>query len=378
MRKKTKEEFQVFLSQLEDTNATLDYFVDFEKVRNNVNKIYSKLTKLNKLFEKKDLKKAIEEIYLEDKSVFNILNILIAVRKKETKVAYKGKYKELREFFSTPDDIYEFIKLTKLEEIFKNEEIKNLVGYVYGVEVGLDTNARKNRSGKNMAGIIEKMFKQNEIKYDKEVSSENYKELLSLGEDIKVFDFVVEIEKTYLIEVNFYATSGSKLNEVARSYTDIAPKINKNENFEFVWITDGVGWNDAKNKLEEAYYNIPSIYNLKTIQEFIDKLKEEKKNRVKKVLENNAPESVGIYENSEVEKISKNSDIFEYYARWLYSETERKSDEIYLVEIFNSTYDGVGVYIESTEGEEYTIYDIESDEEELTEEDVSDPSEYFD
>ena len=29
---------------------------------------------------------------------------------------------------------------------------------------------------------------------------------------------------TYLIEVNFYSGGGSKLNEVARSYSDIAPK----------------------------------------------------------------------------------------------------------------------------------------------------------
>lgn len=49
---------------------------------------------------------------------------------------------------------------------------------------------------------------------------------------------------------------------MARSYSDIAPKINVVDGFEFVWITDGIGWNSARNKLEEAFNIIPQIYNL--------------------------------------------------------------------------------------------------------------------
>ena len=78
--------------------------------------------------------------------------------------------------------------------------------------------------------------------------------------------------KIYLIEVNFYSGGGSKLNEVARSYSDIAPKINSVQGFEFVWITDGIGWKSAKNKLQEAYSIIPSVYNLTNINEFITSL----------------------------------------------------------------------------------------------------------
>lgn len=71
----------------------------------------------------------------------------------------------------------------------------------------------------------------------------------------------------------FLSEYGSKLNEVASSYSDIAPKINAVEGFEFVWITDGIGWNSAKNKLQKAFNIIPSIYNLTSIQSFInDKL----------------------------------------------------------------------------------------------------------
>ena len=91
-----------------------------------------------------------------------------------------------------------------------------------------------------------------------------------LGDDEKRFDFVVETSsKVYLIEVNFYSGGGSKLNEVARSYSDIAPKINSVNGFEFVWITDGIGWKSAKNKLQETYGIIPSVYNLTSIYDFI-------------------------------------------------------------------------------------------------------------
>jgi type II restriction enzyme len=95
-----------------------------------------------------------------------------------------------------------------------------------------------------------------------------------LGDDEKRFDFVVTTpNKTYLIEVNFYSGGGSKLNEVARSYSDISPKINSVNGFEFVWITDGIGWKSAKNKLQEAYSIIPSIYNLTTINDFIAQIR---------------------------------------------------------------------------------------------------------
>lgn len=76
-----------------------------------------------------------------------------------------------------------------------------------------------------------------------------------------------------MIETNFYNGGGSKLNETARAYTDIAPKINKYPKYEFIWITDGQGWHSAKNKLEEAFNIIPSVYNLATLKNFIIKIK---------------------------------------------------------------------------------------------------------
>lgn len=113
------------------------------------------------------------------------------------------------------------------------------------------------------------------MKYRKEVYSSEWPAITeALGTDKKRFDFVIEAKsKTYLAEVNFYSGGGSKLNETARSFTELAPKVNGVEGFEFLWVTDGKGWESAKNKLQEAYYTIPSVYNLTTLKDFLDELK---------------------------------------------------------------------------------------------------------
>ena len=272
-----KEQFKTFLSQLSETNATLDYFVDFQKVIGNVRKIALKLNQLNYLIGKDNLEEAINDLYEENPKVFEVLDILIAVRNKNTKTLDNtGKIVSLENYFSSPKSILEYICETRLAEVFKNKEITNLVDYVFGIEVGLDTNARKNRGGDNMSKAVSLLFDREEVYYKKEVNSTLFLDIESLGVDVKRFDFVIKTrKKTYLIETNFYNTGGSKLNEVARAYSEVAPKINQYENYEFVWITDGQGWLSAKNKLEEAYNTIPSVYNLTTLSKFVEKVKKE-------------------------------------------------------------------------------------------------------
>ncbi len=270
--------FDSFLAQLSETNATLDYFTDFEKVIHNTNKIAIKLNQLNYLIGKNDLQKAIKELYQENPKVFEVLDILLAVRKKDKKKTLNsnGEFVFLESYFASVQGVIDYIEQTGLADVFRNKNITNLVDYVFGVEVGLDTNARKNRGGENMAKAVALKFKSANIPFRSEVNSTEFREIKSLGQDLKRFDFVIQTKKkTYLIETNFYNSGGSKLNEVARSYTDLAPKINQYEKFEFVWITDGQGWLTAKNKLGEAYSLIPSIYNLANLDVFLLKVKSE-------------------------------------------------------------------------------------------------------
>ena len=272
------EQFKIFLSQLTETNATLDYFTDFKKIKSNVNKIAIKLNQLNYLIGKEDLNKAVYELYEENPKVFEVLDILIAIRKNKRAKTFnnKGEIILLDTYFETPELVLEFIEETGLAEVFKNKDISNLVDYVFGIEVGLDTNARKNRGGDNMSKAVSLIFDKAGVFYKKEVNNTIFPEIISLGADVKRFDFVIKTKrKTYLIEANYYNSGGSKLNETARSYSDVAPKINQYENYEFVWITDGQGWFSAKNKLEEAFNIIPSLYNLITLEDFIKKIQDE-------------------------------------------------------------------------------------------------------
>ena len=269
------EQFKIFLSQLSETNATLDYFTDFKKIKGNVSKIAIKLNQLNYLIGKADIKIAVNELYEENPKAFEVLDILIAIRKNKNAKTFnnKGEIVMLDSYFTSPESICEYIEETGLGEIFRNKDVKNLVDYVFGIEVGLDTNARKNRGGENMSKAVSLFFDKVKVFYKKEVSNTAFPEIVSLGADVKRFDFVIKTKKkTYLIEANYYNSGGSKLNETARSYSDVAPKINKYPNYEFVWITDGQGWLTAKNKLEEAYSIIPSMYNLVTLDNFINRV----------------------------------------------------------------------------------------------------------
>lgn len=274
----TKEQFDIFMSQLKETNATLDFYCDFKKINSNVEAIAIKLNQLNYLIGQDDLDGAIRRLWDENPKVFNIMDILIAVRTGDKKKAIleNGSVKLISRFFDNVQGVIDYIHGTGLDEVLQNKQVKNLVDYVFGVETGLDTNARKNRSGHLMEGQVSNILNKSYVKYRQEVYSTEYPELAVLGEDKKRFDFVIETSRCkYLIEVNFYSGGGSKLNEVARAYSELSPKINAVNGFEFVWITDGKGWYSARNKLEEAFYAIPNVYNLTSISEFIKQVKEE-------------------------------------------------------------------------------------------------------
>lgn len=265
--------FNLFMSQLKETNATLDFYCDFKKISKNVEEIAISLNMLNYLIGKEDLKAAVEALWRRDWRVFDTLHILIAVRKKDKKKFFDktGQFHTIQSLFQSVDGVMEFLEETGLSEIFRNKKITNLEDYVFGVETGLDTNARKNRSGKLTELLVARIFTNAGLEYREQVSSLEFPPVSSaLGVDQKVFDFAVTKNGvTYLIEVNFYSDGGSKLNEVARSYTELAPKINNLQKYEFVWITDGIGWNKARNKLQEAFTTIPNVYNLTTISDFI-------------------------------------------------------------------------------------------------------------
>lgn len=275
--KHRKIDFETFMAQLYETNATLDFYCDFEKIKNNVEGIAISLNTLNYLVGQEDMKAAVERLWERDQNVFQVLDILIATRRKDNK-KYLSPDKtahSISSLFQSPEGVLHFLDGTGLTKILQGREIKNLVDYVFGVEAGLDSNSRKNRSGHVMENWVHNILIQNHISCEKEVPCSQLPDVKRiLGKDIKRFDYVVRTPKTvYLIEVNFYSEGGgSKPSETARSYTELSPKINSIEGYKFVWITDGKGW-DGVGSFREAYEEIPYVYNLTTISSFIELIK---------------------------------------------------------------------------------------------------------
>lgn len=272
-------DFEQFMSQLSETNATLDFYTDFMKIRENVRSIEIKLNTLNYLIGKNDLETAVKELWDNDKRVFSILEILIATRKDQRKkyLDEMGKPHLINELLQTYEGVMKFLNETGLADVLKNKDVKNLVDYVFGVEAGLDTHARKNRSGDITEQLLHRILTANDIEHRMEVYSHEFPQLQkALGADEKRFDFMIKTKRCiYLVEVNFYNGGGSKPNEVARAYRELSPIVNNVDGFEFVWITDGQGWNSAKNKLEEAYNEIDRMYNFESLGDFICEIKSE-------------------------------------------------------------------------------------------------------
>ncbi|TKX30137.1 restriction endonuclease [Campylobacter sp. MIT 12-5580] len=273
-------DFKQFLATLKPSNKNLAFYVDWQKCLKNRDEISISLNHLNFLLGKNraELKQNIAKLFKEYPKAFECLHIILAVRdKKDVLFDSFGRQRALNSYFSSVDGIYEFMCESSLAEVFTDRKIKDLNDFVFGVEVGLDSNARKNRSGSTMENLIAQIFKKASLEFKEQVYITDFTDLhKAFGEDIKKFDFVVfGKEKTYFIECNFYSSGGSKLNETSRAYQDLAPKFDIFENYEFIWITDGQGWLQAKNKLEEAYKSV-ELYNLSNIQDFISKVKNDK------------------------------------------------------------------------------------------------------
>ena len=126
MNSHTKEQFDIFMSQLKETNTTLGFYCDFEKINNNVESISIKLNQLNYLIGQMDMDAAIRRLWDENRNVFSILEILIAVRTSDKKKAIMadGNVKLINSLFDSVDGVIEYIHGTGLDEVFRNKQIK--------------------------------------------------------------------------------------------------------------------------------------------------------------------------------------------------------------------------------------------------------------
>ena len=282
MKRNFKEWFETFT----DTIATYEYYTDFNTVYRNIDKIKVELNIMNSLIGSKNIEQDFDNLFKKYPEISRCLPLLIAVREKEIKVVDDGE--KLKYNFTNIDDVEllkRFMRKTGLFNLISNHLVNNLVDYATGVEVGLGSNGRKNRGGHLMEdvlqGFIEKegfvlnqtYFKEMYLKDIEHKWNIDLSSLSNLGKVAKRFDYVVKTDNCiYAFETNFYSSSGSKLNETARSYKMIAEESKNIKGFAFVWVTDGLGWVDARNNLEETFDVMDNLYNIKDLSK--GKLKE--------------------------------------------------------------------------------------------------------
>lgn len=277
-------DFNKWLSTMKDSIATWTYYTDFEKAYENVDSIKVELNILNSLIGSKNIENEFKQLLTDYPKTLKVIPILLAKREKEIKI--NDTSGEFVFDFNKPnysiDEYATFMRNTGLFDLLQNHIINNLVDYVMGIEVGMDTNGRKNRTGHVMEDLVESyLVKAGLIKgtsYFKEMWKSEVEEKFNIdlsaisnnGKTEKRFDFVLYVNgHVYACECNFYGSSGSKLNETARSYKNLAIESKEIENFTFVWFTDGIGWNTAKHNLEETFDNLDTIFNLNDLEKGI-------------------------------------------------------------------------------------------------------------
>lgn len=271
MKRDFKDWFKTFRDSISDYN----YYVDFEKVYRNVGKLKVELNILNSLIGSKHIEEDFEKLLVQYPQVLKCIPLILAVRGQEIyAIDGDGEYIfNFKKINYTVDEYKMFMRKTGLFDLISNHIINNLVDYVTGVEVGLDSNGRKNRGGHLMENLVEDYLQNAGLVKGKDYFKEMYisdiqshwdidlSNISNTGKTEKRFDFVVKKnEVIYGIEANFYKSGGSKLNETARSYKNITVEAKEIPGFTFVWFTDGKGWKKAKHNLEETFDVLDNLY----------------------------------------------------------------------------------------------------------------------
>ncbi|ORO80983.1 type II restriction endonuclease [Streptococcus oralis] len=276
-----------FLNTLSVTNRTPEYYVNWEKVERETKRYELELHTLNYLIGKDNIYSEALHLFTKQPNLLKAIPSLIASRDKVLDILTIDEndnmsFDSLN--FSKIDknrikDYVDFVKQSGLLDFLQKKANRSLVDYVYGVESGLDSNARKNRSGTTMEGILErhvaKISQEQKLEWKAQATAQFIKDKWGIKVPVdkseRRFDVAVysrEKHKVWLIETNYYGGGGSKLKAVAGEFTELSQFVITSDNdVEFVWVTDGQGWKTAHLPLAEAFSHITNVFNLEMLRE---------------------------------------------------------------------------------------------------------------
>lgn len=274
-----KRDFDNWLGKFRPSISGYDYYVNFNKVVENVELMKVELNILNTLIGSKNIEDEFENIIARYPDTLRCIPLLLAVRNTEIYAQDEdGEFLYSFDRLNYSIEQYKiFMRKTGLFDIIANHIVNNLVDYALGVETGLNSNSRKNRGGDKMENLVEAYLQEagfkKEVTYFKEMYLADIESrwdidlsaLSNHGKAKKRFDFVVKTNHMiYAIETNFYSGKGggSKLNETARSYKMLAQEADTVDGFTFVWFTDGTAWKNAKENLRETFDVMENLYSI--------------------------------------------------------------------------------------------------------------------
>ncbi len=281
--------FKYFINNLKPSILLWSYFVNWDKVIKNTKKIEIALNSLNYLIGKEDFDKEFKHLVKENPSVIKAIPSLI-VRDGSNSLRFKIliDYKHKKFVYEDYDftvtkptgkDIEKylyFIKESGLKDLIVSKKIKNLVDYMIGVEAGLDSNGRKNRSGHSMENIVEFFIKdlcdRKNLEYIKEADAGKIKDKWNIDVPVdkssRRYDFVINNGRELIIfETNFYGGGGSKLKSTAGEYRNLYDVLDGK--YKFIWITDGYGWKTTERPLRETFDHNEYVFNLDMVEKGI-------------------------------------------------------------------------------------------------------------
>ena len=274
--------FEKISSSFKDKITQWNYFVDWQKVLKNIKPIEKELNLLNILIGKENIREEIISLISEYPSVIKAFPVLLAIRENSLQVLVDSKkfiYQEYQFNKKTLTQkeishLADFLINSEFTHIIQNKNIKNIVDYATGVEVGLDTNGRKNRGGNLMETLVEDFVKDTSLKLDIEyITQATAKKIkdrwninIKMDKSNRKIDFAINNQnKLYFIETNFYGGGGSKLKSTAMEYIKMNEYWNQ-QHITFIWITDGGGWQSTLKPLREYFDNTDYLMNLEMLQ----------------------------------------------------------------------------------------------------------------
>jgi DNA adenine methylase len=267
-----------FLDELQNTSHSITEYVSWDKLFKNNTIEIEKFETLARLLGKNTaaLKNEIDLIFQENKQfAFAMLPLFLGSRPDKNKQFCYFDATEIEVVFdyTNPEIVKNFIMQSGLHnQVFKEASKNELKYLLYGIEIGLGSNDKKNKTGKYMENLISKILTEYKINFLQQARYSNYISL-EKDQDDKVFDFVFSVNNmTYCVETNFFNAGGSKLNSETARFVALNETFSKFDNLKFVWITDGRGLKTISKQVNNALQKIEFMFNIKRFTNWISKL----------------------------------------------------------------------------------------------------------